>query len=199
MKTTIKRRMRQEVAQGNPLVRAELTKRGFRGNTLSEMAARGDLYRVAHGVYASTSGSASELFDYELAAKVVPAGVFTLFSALRIHGLTDENPRQMTMAIPAKSHAPKSTLPVEFIYMKPEILAKDVEVKSPHGSEFRVFSVERTIVECFKARNKIGVDVAVRALRDAVSKGKVDFAGLGRVMSDCRMSRVMAPYVEGLA
>ena len=83
--------------------------------------------------------------------------------------------------------------------MKPEILAKDVEVKSPHGSEFRVFSVERTIVECFKARNKIGVDVAVRALKDAVSKGKVDFAKLGRVMSDCRMSRVMAPYVEGLA
>jgi len=190
--------MRQEVAKGAPLVRANLVKRGFRGNTLSEMASRGVLYRVAHGVYAPVAASSSEYFDYELAAQVVPCGVFTLISALRIHGLTDENPMRMTLAIPAKSHSPKTVLPIDFVYMTTGLLEKDVEEKCPHGVAFRVFSVERTIVECFKARNKIGVDVAVRAFKDAVSKGRIDFSKLGRVMSACRMSKVMAPYVEGM-
>lgn len=198
MKATIPRKMRHEVSQGRPLVRSELSKRGFRCNTLSEMAARGDIYRVARGVYAQASGSTSEYFDYELATQVAPTGVFTLLSALRIHGLTDENPRRMTMAIPSKSHKPKSTLPMDFIYMKPELLARDVETKNPHGAPFKVFSVERTIVECFKARNKIGVGIAVRALKEAAEKRMVDTSLLGRVMMTCRMTRVMTPYVEGV-
>lgn len=198
MKTTIKRNMRQEVALGGPLVRAELRERGFRGNTLSEMAARGDLYRVARGVYVPVGGSTSEFLDYELAASVAPQGVFTLVSALRLHNLTDENPMRMTMAIPAKSHAPKSTLPIDYVYMKDELLGEDVETRASRGTEFRVFSIERTIVECFKARGKIGVDVAVRALREAAQKKLIDVARLGRIMATCRMKKVMTPYVEGV-
>ena len=108
--------MRKEVSKGMPLVRAEVVKRGLRGNTLSEMAARGVVYRVARGVYVPASGSCSEYLDYETAAKVVSSGVFTLKSALRIHDLTDENPMCMTMAIPSNSHAPKTILPVDFVY-----------------------------------------------------------------------------------
>ena len=71
MKTTIDRPMRKEVSKGMPLVRAEVVKRGLRGNTLSEMAARGVIYRVARGVYVPASGSQSEYLDYETAAKVI--------------------------------------------------------------------------------------------------------------------------------
>lgn len=102
------------------------------------------------------------------------------------------------MAIPAKSHAPKSTLPIDYVYMKDELLGEDVETRASRGAEFRVFSIERTIVECFKARGKIGVDVAVRALREAAQKKLIDVARLGRIMATCRMKKVMTPYVEGV-
>ncbi len=191
--------MRREVAAGHPLRRSEVTKRGLRGNTLHEMAARGVVNRIARGVYAPSEGSSSALFDYELAAKVAPKGVFTLLSALRLHGLTDENPQRMTMAIPVNRHPPKTTLPLDFVYMTPELLEVDVVEQSDEESSIRVFSVERTIAECFKARNKIGVAVAVAALREAVQKGLVDFAKLGDVLKRCRMLRVVQPYLEGLA
>ena len=192
--------MRKEVAKGHPLVRREVMQRGLRGNTLSEMAVRGSLYRVARGVYAPTVGSASAYFDYDLASRVVPKGVFTLLSALRLHGLTEENPTRMTMAIPMKSHAPKSVLPIDFVYMKNELLESDVvEIKTDIDSVLRVFSVERTITECFKARNKIGVGVAVVALHESVLKGLVNFSRLGDVLKRCRMLRIAQPYLEGMS
>ena len=191
--------MRQEVAKGLPLVRSELAARGYRGNTLSEMAKSGRLYRVARGVYAPVEGGASGLFDYELAAKAVPDGVFTLASALRLHDLTDENPHRMTMAIPSDAHAPKVALPLVFVYMKRELLAGDVILMNTERVPIKVFSLERTLVECFKARNKIGVSTAVAALREAADMKRIDYAVLGREMARCRMMRVMAPYVEGLA
>lgn len=189
--------MRREVAAGHPLKRSEVIVRGLRGNTLNEMAARGVVNRIAHGVYAPSEGSESALFDYELAAKVAPQGVFTLLSALRIHGLTDENPQRMTMAIPVNRHAPKTTLPVDFVYMTPALLKSDV-IEWTDGGVFKVFTVERTIAECFKARNKIGVSVAVAALHEATQKRLVDFARLGDVLRRCRMLRVVQPYLEGL-
>lgn len=192
--------MRQEVAKGLPLVRREVMQRGLRGNTLSEMAAQGTLYRVARGVYAPKTGTASSYFDYELASRVVPKGVFTLLSALRLHGLTDENPTRMTMAIPMKSHASKSVLPIDFVYMKNELLESDVvEIKTDNDGALRAFSVERTLAECFKARNKIGVGVAVSALHEAVSKGLVNFSRLGDALKRCRMLRIAQPYLEGLS
>jgi len=191
--------MRHEVAAGHPLRRSEVTKRGLRGNTLHEMAARSVVNRIARGVYAPSEGSSSALFDYELAAKVAPKGVFTLLSALRLHELTDENPQRMTMAISVNRHPPKTTLPLDFVYMTPELLEVDVVERCDGGASIRVFSVERTIAECFKARNKIGVAVAVAALREAVQKGMVDFVKLCDVLKRCRMLRVVQPYLEGLA
>lgn len=197
MKTTIKRQMRKEVNKGTALVRSEVVKNGLRGNTLSEMASRGVLFRVARGVYVPAAGSESEYFDYETAAKVVKKGVFTLRSALRLHNLTDENPLRMTIAISESSHAPKTTLPIDFVYMKNELLTSDVVEFNSNGGTFLVFSVERTIVECFKARRKIGIGICVTALNEAVENKRIDWNYLWDVMKRCRMTRVMAPYLEG--
>ena len=168
-------------------------------NTLSEMASRGVVVRVARGVYVPADGPVSEHLDYEAAAVAVPSGVFTLRSALRLHGLTDENPRRMTMAIPANRHAPKTTLPIDFVYAEPERLSMDAETMNPNGVPFRVFCLERTLVECFRARNKFGIGVAATALREAFNSGRIDFQVLSRCMRDGRMTRVMAPYVEALS
>ncbi len=190
--------MRQEIAKGIPLVRKDLIQRGFRGNTLSEMAKNGIVYRVGCGVYAPLTGSCSGLFDYELAMRAVPKGVFSLWSALRLHELTDINPRRMTMAIPCKAHKPKTTLPIDFVYMLPTLLLSDVVELTSGAVPIRVFSVERTLVECFKARNKIGIGICVDALKEAMSKGIVDNNALWVSMKRCRMTNVMAPYLEGV-
>lgn len=189
--------MRHEIARGRPLIRAELVKNGLRGNTLSEMAARGAVYRVAQGIYIPAEGSTSEYFDYETAAQVVRKGVFTLQSALRIYDLTDENPTRMILAIPLKAHLPKTTLPIDVVYMKPELLARDVEEILSNGTTLRVFSLERTLVECFKARNKIGINLCVAALNEAIEKRNPDPSRLWDAMNYCRMTRVMGPYLEG--
>ena len=199
MKAPIKRKMRAEIARGLPLIRGDLIRQGFRGNTLSEMAARGTIFRVAHGIYVPAGGGASEYLDYEAAAAAVPFGVFTLRSALRLHGLTDENPLRMTMAIPSNRHAPRTSLPLDFVYAEPGRLDSDTETRNPDGVPFRVFTLERTLVECFRARNKIGAGVAAAALREAADAGRIDFARLFRCMEEGRMVRVMAPYVEALA
>ncbi len=197
MKTTNRKKLRQEILSGRPLVRSELEAQGLRGNTLSELAARGRLRRVARGIYTSVSGELSSTYDYELASKVSPAGVFTLLSALRLHGLTDENPRRMTMAIPAKSHAPKSVLPLDFVYMSETLILSDVETRVSDGTSIRVFTLERTIAECFKARKKIGLGIAVSALKEASQRKRIDYAKLWDVMKRCRMTKVMSPYLEG--
>ena len=179
--------------------RSLLAKQGFRVNTLSEMASRGTIFRVARGVYVAAEGSSSEYFDYEIAAAAVPSGVFTLLSALRLHHLTDENPRKMTMAIPANRHPPKTSIPLDFVYAEPSRLACDVETMMPHDAPFRVFTLERTLVECFRARHKIGVDVAVAALRQAMAERRIIFPTLARCMEEGRMTRIMAPYVEAFS
>ena len=133
----------------------------------------------------------------KLLLKLSPGVFFTLNSALRIHDLTDENPMRMTMAISSNSHAPKTTLPVDFVYMKKELLSEDVEEFTPNGIMFRVFSVERTIVECFKARKRMGINICVASLDEAMAKRRIDRKRLWDVMSRCRMTRIMSPYLEG--
>lgn len=136
--------------------------------------------------------------DYELAAKVAEKGVFTLVSALRIHSLTDENPFRMTMAIPQKRHAPKTVLPIDFVYMRQNLLNMDVMEMVPGVSPIRVFTIERTIAECFKARYKIGIEIAITALREAIRSNRVDYAKLADVLERCRMRRIVDPYLASL-
>ena len=99
----------------------------------------------------------------------------------------------------AAGHPPKTTLPIDFVYMTLGLLETNVVERSDEGACIKVFSVERTIAECFKARNKIGVAVAVAALHEAVQKELIDFALLGDVLKRCRMLRVVQPYLDGLA
>ena len=103
------------------------------------------------------------------------------------------------MAIPLNDHAPKTTLPIDFVYMKPELLESDVVVRNEEVSAFRVFSVERTIAECFRARNKIGVGVSVSALREAMRKGVLNLSAFGDVLRRRHLLRVVQPYLEGFA
>ena len=164
----------------------------------SRLRAQGFIGRIGHGVYSCPAYSSTEFITYAEAAAVAPQGVVCLFSALKIHGLTLENPHRIHLALPVGHRVPKNDLPLDIYHFSGDAYAFGIEtVRSPDG-DFKVYSVEKTLVDCFKFRNRIGLDVAIAALKDAKANKPIDHAALWKAIRICRMERVMQPYLEGV-
>lgn len=171
---------------------------GIPSMCFSRLQARGFIDRIGHGVYSSPAYSSTEFISYAEAAAVIPRGVACLFSALKIHGLTLENPHHIHLALPAGHRAPKNDLPLDIYHFSGDAYSFGIEEKTPPDGSFKVYSVEKTLVDCFKFRNRIGLDVAVAAMKDAKEKKDLDHAALWKAIRICRMERVMQPYLEGI-
>ncbi len=131
--------------------------------------------------------------------KRVPAGVICLLSALEYHGITTQSPFEVWLAIGECSKIPRiSTVQLRIARFSTDSLTAGVERHYVGGADFRVFSAGKTVADCFKYRNKIGVDVAVEALRDYLRRRKGSIDELVRHARVCRVERVMAPYMEAL-
>ena len=127
----------------------------------------------------------------------VPQAVFCLLSALQFHELTTQLPRQIWIAMPRGSHIPKIDYPpVKMIQFTGEAYAEGVEIYERDQVKLRVYSVAKTIADCFKHRNKIGLDVAIEALRDARARKKTSANDLWHYAKVCRVTNVMRPYLE---
>lgn len=164
----------------------------------SRLCAEGFIDRIGHGVYSCPAYPSSELITYAEAAAVIPKGVVCLFSALKIHGLTLENPHRIHLALPKGVRPPKHGLPLDIYHFSGDAYAYGIETVHSSDGNFNVYSVEKTLVDCFKFRNRIGLDVAIAALKDAKAKKSVDHAALWKAIRICRMERVMQPYLEGV-
>ena len=159
---------------------------------------RGEARRLARGVYVSADTGFSDMSDYETLAANTD-GIFCLVSALRLHGLTDENPHDLCMAIKRGYHPPQHChIPITIIY-RTSIYPDSVEIRHSHGVALRIYTVEQTIADCFQYRNKIGLDVAVSALKDAACKQKVDWNKLWEATKRCRVTNIMRPYMEAIS
>jgi hypothetical protein len=130
------------------------------------------------------------------AAIRVPRGVVCLDSALRLHGLRSGPPRQVWLAIGEKDRRPTVTeVPLRICRFSVEALQFGVEVVHIDGVPVRVFSIAKTIADCFKYRRKIGNDTAVEVLSDALRKGVMTPGKLEAAASVCRVSNVIQPYL----
>ena len=166
---------------------------------ITRMVKEGTARRAARGLYMSADSGDTETADYRALAANVPNGVFTLFSALRLHDLTDENPRKIYMMLRHGTHAPRiSNPPVLFFYRKEPQFSEGVEIRKSCGIPIRVYTLEQTIADCFQYRNKIGIDVAVNALREAAQHDRIDWTRLWEAAKRVRMTHVMEPYVDAL-
>ncbi len=173
---------------------------GIPTGIVSALVKRGEVVRVSKGVYASSEKGFSATTDYEALAMSVPQGVFCLVTALRLHSLTDENPHELCMALRHGAHAPTVRHPpVSFIFRTEPVFSNSIETRHLHGIAIRVYTLEQTLADCFQYRNKIGLDVAVSALREAVGSHRVDRGRLWEAARRCRVTRVMRPYLEALA
>ena len=178
---------------------SEINHENIPSSIITILVKRGEAIRLARGVYASPDTSYSEMSDYEMLASQTPDAVFCLVSALRLHGLTDENPHELCMAIKHGNHPPRHEhIHVTFIYRK-RLYPDSIEIRQSNGVLLRIYTVEQTIADCFQYRNKIGLDVAIAALKDAVNKQKINWNKLWEAARRCRVTKIMRPYMEAMA
>ncbi len=188
-----------ELALTQRIVRARsLAELGVSGATLQQILRKGELVRIGRGLYASPDRTVTEL-DYlaQIAIKH-PRAVFCLLTALQVHGLTTQSPSEVWVAISPKARVPKHDFPPLRIVRMSDPGEGITQVAVDDVVHIPVTSIAKTIVDCFKFRNKIGLDVALEALRDAWSQKRVTMDELWESAETCRMTNVMRPYLESL-
>jgi predicted transcriptional regulator of viral defense system len=177
----------------------DLAEQNIPPDYLDRLYRRGLIERVGRGIYASPDADVGEHHSLAEAARQVPRGVVCLLSALRFHGLTTQSPHEVWLAIGPKAWTPKVETPkLHIVRFSGDALAKMVEERTIEGATVKVYSVAKTVADCFKYRNKIGLDVALEALRDAWRGKKVTMDELSAAAGVCRMTNVMRPYLESL-
>ncbi|MGE3482548.1 MAG: AbiEi antitoxin N-terminal domain-containing protein, partial [Gammaproteobacteria bacterium] len=146
----------------------DLTERGLPTVALTRLVRQGRLQRVGRGLYALPDRPVSEHNALAEVARKHPQAIVCLLSALRFHDLTTQSPFEVWLAIPNKARAPKMDYPpLRIVRFSGAALTDGVEEHAIDGVPVRVTSVARTVADCFKFRNKIGLDVALEALQEA--------------------------------
>jgi predicted transcriptional regulator of viral defense system len=160
----------------------------------------GVLERVGRGLYVPTGGEVTEHHTLAEAAKRVPAGIVCLLSALAFHGLTTQVPHEVWMAIDVKARKPAASWPpLRIVRFSGTGRSHGVELHELEGVRVLVTSRPKTVADCFKYRNKIGLDVAVEALREFLRVRGRSIDELLRAAEACRVANVMRPYIQALA
>jgi predicted transcriptional regulator of viral defense system len=188
------------LARAHKLLRArDLTRSGLPTITLTRLVQAGKLERIARGLYGLPGAPMSEHRSLAEVAARVPKGVVCLLSALRVHEIGTQAPFEVWLAIPQQTVAPRLDQPaVRVVRMSEDALAEGVQRLTIDGIKVPVFNAARTVVDCFKFRNKIGLDVALEALRDGWSQRKFTLDDLWRYATSARMANVMRPYIEAI-
>lgn len=177
----------------------DLKERGLPKDYLYILAKEGVIERVGRGLYQWPNRDLGRHQSLAEASKLAPKAVVALLSALNYHNMTTQNPHQIWLAIDRKAWKPKiSYPPVRFVTMSGEALRAGTEKHSIDGVSIKVFCPAKTVVDCFKYRNKVGLDVALEALREGWSARKFTMDELLRYAEICRVKKVMQPYMESL-
>lgn len=182
------------------LLRArDLAARRIPRATLSRLVESGRLVQISRGLYALPGQSRSGQHQLAEIATRSPNGVFCLLTALRFHELTTQSPHEIWLALPNKAHIPKIDYPpLHIVRFSGPALSQGVEAHVVDGTTIHVYSVAKTVADCFKYRNKIGLDVALEALRESRREKRATNDELWHYAKICRVSNVMRPYMESV-
>ena len=187
-----------ELAAHQPLIRPrDVEAHGIARESLLRLYRQGFLVRAARGVYALVDSPSSEHHSLAVAAKLVSRGVICLLSALRFHGLTTQDAHEVWIAIDFKARKPSIQSPaLRVVRFSGRALVEGTEEHEIEGVQVHVYNVAKTVADCFKYRHKIGTDVAIEALRDALRTRKATIDDIHRYAKVCRVANVMRPYLE---
>jgi len=176
----------------------DFQKSGIAKAAVLRLAEAGQLERIGRGLYALPGREVSESEALVQVAKRVPGGVACLLTALVFHNLTDQNPSKVWLAIDRKAREPQLDWPpLEVVWWSSKLLAFGVMEKTIGGVPVKVTTPAKTVADCLKYRNKIGIDVAIQAIRDyRRSRRSVD--DLFEAARVCRVERTLRTYLEAV-
>jgi len=198
---TVREREILSVLRRLGIVRAgELKAHGIPRSQLYRLVQNGLVVREARGIYVARKHPITAEHTLAQVAKRVPGGVFCLLTALRFHELTTQAPAEVWIALAEKARKPKLDYPrLRVARFSGRALTEGIEKHRLEGVEIRVYSAAKTVADCFKYRNKIGIDVAVEALRDFSRRHRGGATELARYARVCRVTRVMQSYLDAIA
>jgi predicted transcriptional regulator of viral defense system len=170
---------------------------GIAPRTLYQMRGTGAIVRESRGLYRLADTEPGAYFDLVQVALRIPKGVICLISALSFHGLTTQIPQHVYIAMPLNSEKPRIEYPpIRIFWLSQKSYSASIEEHELDGLLVRIYGIEKTIADCFKFRNKIGLDVALEALRDYVEHKRLDIDALLFFANLNRVENVLRPYLE---
>ncbi len=169
---------------------------GVSRTMLAYLANRGILRRIARGVYIAAD-RISENETLQAVSIAVPHGIVCLISALQFHEITTQMPMETWIAVERDRTIPKSgNIPLRVVQLGRTYFSCGIEEHQIQGINVRVYSPAKTVVDCFRFRNKIGIDIAHEALKESLAQNKATVDEIYRYAKICRMLNVMRPYLE---
>ena len=176
---------------------ADLRSRGWSPQLLLKLHRTGQLQRVTRGLYSLPDSEVTEHQSLAEVCRRVPKAVVCLLSALQFHEIGTQLPHEVWIALPEATQTPAIDYPsLRIARLRGEAYSEGVETVVEHGSTIRVYSMAKTIADCFKFRHKIGLDVALEALKEAWRQRRLNIDEVTRYAKINRVARVMQPYLE---
>lgn len=177
----------------------EAAQRGIHSQVLTRLVREGSIERIARGQYSVPGQPLTEHHTLAMVARAAPEAVVCLLSALSFHGIGTQIPHQVWVAISRNARPPRLRYPpLRVVKFSGKAFTEGIEAHIAEGQELRVYSVAKTLADLFKYRNKVGLDVAMEALREAWRERRFTMDELDRFASICRVERAMKPYIEAL-
>ncbi len=176
---------------------AEVRSHEIHHEYLRQMCAKGELVRVGRGLYCLPDADVTAHHGLARAAKAVPKGVICLLSALRFHEIGTQAPHEVWIALDRRAARPRARHPkTRIVRFSGKALTEGVDEYTIEGVQVRIYNPAKTVADCFKYRNKIGLDVALEALREVLRDRKCSTDDLWKYAKICRVTKTIRPYME---
>jgi predicted transcriptional regulator of viral defense system len=184
---------------GGVLRTSETLRAGIHSRDLYALRDAGELETISRGVYRLADLAPISEPDLATVALRVPNGVIAVISALHFHGLTTEIPHKVSIALPRGASQPALHWPPLHVYRFSEpMYSSGIQVHERDGIKIRVYSAVKTVADCFRLRNRLGVEIALEGLRNGLDERAFTPAEMLRAAKVCRVDRVVRPYLEAL-
>jgi predicted transcriptional regulator of viral defense system len=175
----------------------DAVKEGIHPENLRRLCKKGLLVKMARGIYIPADSEISQNVGLAQISKRVPNGVICLLSALQFHDIGTQSPFEVWVAIDQKAAAPRIDYPpIRIVRFSGKALSEGIEIHQIEGVEVEIYNKAKTIADCFKFRNKIGLDIALEALKDSRQRKLCTNDEIWKYAKLCRVSNVMKPYLE---
>ena len=199
-KTSRETRIRRAFQRSGGVLRtAQALRAGVHPRDLYDLRDAGVLECISRGVYRLADLPPLAEPDLATVAMRIPKAVIALVSALHFHGLTTEIPHEVSVALPPGTARPRLDWPpLRVVWLSGTMFSSGIETHERDGVRLRVYGAAKTVADCFKFRNRLGIEVAVEALRTGLEQRRFTPAEVLRAARTCRVGRIVRPYLEAL-